>query len=134
MKDTRYFPHDQDARNDPKIKALIRKYSILGYAYYFITIEIMRSEKGYCIKDKPYIWDSISGEFGISVDEVKEFFDLCVELDLFERDGDFFFSPSLLKRMNILDSIRLKKRNAAYIMHSKYNHNIIEEPSNDNNE
>lgn len=31
VKDCYYFPHDSNARSDPKIMALIQKYGIEGY-------------------------------------------------------------------------------------------------------
>jgi hypothetical protein len=123
-KDTRYFTHDHDARHDPKIEALIRIWDVVGYAYYFMTIEIMRAEKGYCLKEKTYVFESLSHQFKIPVDKVKQFLQDCIDLELFERDGQNIFSPSLLKRMIKLDTIRERKRAGAYAMHERLGHNI----------
>ena len=49
-KDAYYFPHDSNARHDPKIMALIAELSPLGYAYFFMLIEILREQSNYSLK------------------------------------------------------------------------------------
>lgn len=109
-KDAYYFKHDSNARNDPKIKALKQKYGVEGYGRYWIVIEILRESTNYKIEDKPYIWNSIAEEFRCPVEEAKVFIKDCIhEFNLFENGGDFFYSMSLMHRMQHLDEIRNKR-------------------------
>ena len=52
MKDSRYFKHDANARNDPKIKALLNKYKMEGYGRYWIVVEMLREASHYRLEDK----------------------------------------------------------------------------------
>ena len=114
MKDSRYFKHDSNARNDPKIKALIKKYGIVGYGKFWIIIELMREASHYRLEDEPYIWDSIAEETKSSTEEAKEFVEDCTEtFKLFVRDEGYFYSSSLLARMIQLEEIRVKRSEAA---------------------
>lgn len=134
MKDARYFPHDANARHDPKIKAIVRIHGIIAYAYYFLILENMREETGCCLKDKIYLWESLAGQCETDVEKIKSFVDDCIKFDLFERDGDKFYSPSLVRRMAKLDAMRERKRAGAYEMHKRLGHNITRdglEPSDD---
>ena len=46
-KDAYYFPHDSNARHDPKIVAMTAVYGMAGYGYYWAIIEILREQKDY---------------------------------------------------------------------------------------
>ena len=46
-KDTFYFSHDYNARNDEKIKMLIRKHGMIGYGVFWAIVEDL-----YNIKNK----------------------------------------------------------------------------------
>ena len=50
MKDSYYFSHDSNARNDPKILDMISRYGIVSYAWYWILIEMMREQKDFRLK------------------------------------------------------------------------------------
>ena len=114
MKDSRYFKHDANARNDPKIKALIKKHGIEGYGRYWVIIEIMRESSHYRLEEEAYIWDSIAEELKISSQEAKEFVGDCVNsFKLFVQDDGHFYAPSLLARMIQLQEVREKRSLAA---------------------
>ena len=46
-KDAYYFPHDCNARNDPKILALRSVFGAEGYGVYWMLIEILREQPDY---------------------------------------------------------------------------------------
>ena len=123
-----YFTHDHNARHDAKIKALIKKYGIEGYGRFWMLVEIMRETNGYKISQKKYVLESLAEEMKCSVEEMTQFIKDCVEFELFVQDDGFFYSESLIVRMAKLEAIRDKNRSAAYIMHSKYGHNITKDP------
>lgn len=109
-----YFKHDQNARHNPKIKALIKEYGIEGYGRYWIILESMRRQSNYKIEDKEYIWLALAEDMNITIDEVKKFVQDCVDkFSLFYKDENgFFYSESFLLRMIKLDEIRVKRAEA----------------------
>ncbi len=116
MKDAYYFKHDATARDDHKIKALINKYKLLGYAYYWILLEEMRKEKGYKLQiDKKFTLEALAEQMQCTCKEVKDFIKDCVEeFELFVQEDGILYSESFLERMSKLDEIRQKRVLAAY--------------------
>ena len=116
MKDAYYFKHDATARDDHKIKALINKYKLLGYAYYWILLEEMRKEKGYKLPiDKKFTLDALAEQMQCTCSQVKEFVKDCIEeFELFVKENGWLYSESFLERMSKLDEIRQKRSLAAY--------------------
>ena len=118
MKDAYYFKHDAHARHDPKIQALIDKYSMEGYGRFWVVVEMLREDAHYRLEDKPYVWRSLANQFQCSTETAKQFMTDCVEeFNLFKKEGKFIFSDSLLKRMLHLDEIREKRRYAGRMSH-----------------
>ena len=105
MKDAYYFSHDSNARNDQRIMKLRMKYGAEGYGIYFMIIEILRDTENYTLS----INDISSISFDIRVDENK-LEDVLKNYNLFEFDGDLFYSKSLSRRMEKLDKIKEKRR------------------------
>ena len=129
-KDARYFPHDDNARTDPKIEAMVNKYKMEGYGRYWVIIENLRADRTHKIQEKDYVYESLAKQMDCSVDEVKEFIQDCItKYELFVQEDGFFYSESLLRRMAKLEAMRDKNRSAAYIMHHKYGHNITKDPN-----
>lgn len=113
-KDAYYFTHDANARHDPKIKSLINKYGIEGYGRFWVIIEMLREATRYKLEDKKYIWEALAEQMKIEVKETRQFIkDCCEEFELFTANGTSFYSESLLKRMQRLDEIKEKRRDAA---------------------
>jgi hypothetical protein len=105
MKQSIYFSHDSDARNDLKIKALIKKYGIEGYGVYWVFIEIMRMQNDYKLSKKTYVLEGISDEIGKEIQYVHGFIDDCISFELFASDDQFIWSESFLNRMGKKDEI-----------------------------
>jgi len=120
MKDSYYFKHDSNARNDPKIKALINKYGMEGYGRFWVIVEMMREDSTYKLADKQYIWNALAEQMQCTCKEVQEFIKDCVkDFELFIQEDGFFYSSSLLGRMAKLDNIRQKRSYAAQVMHEQ---------------
>lgn len=120
MKDAYYFKHDSNARNDPKIKALIHKYGIEGYGRFWIIIEMLRESSNYKLEDEVYMWDALAEQMKCSVDETKKFVEDCCEIfKLFIQADGFFYSMALTVRMEKLDEIRQKRKYAAEVRWGK---------------
>lgn len=111
MKSTYYFSHDSNARHDIKIQALRSVHGVAGYGKYWIIIEMMRESAGYKLKlNNKVLLIALSREFECSADEVKNFINDCIyDFGLFICDDDFFWSDSLVQRMELAEI----KRNAS---------------------
>lgn len=109
MKDAYYFSHDANARHDPRILILRARFKEAGYAWYFMTLEMMREAHDYQLKNDDYIYAVLGLEFGVQPDVAKRFMDSCVELDLF-KSGQSFYSESLLRRMSQKEKMTMARR------------------------
>lgn len=111
MKDAYYFSHDSNARNDTKILAMRSDYGIAGYGMYWIIIETLRDESDYKLSLKPYTIKALAMQMNLDIETVNKFIDDCInQYELFEIDGDYFWSESLCRRMEKLDDIREKRK------------------------
>ena len=104
MKDAYYFSHDSNARNDHRIMKLRMEYGMEGYGVYWTIIEMLREQSDYTlpIDSIELISYEIRSESNLIEKVIKEF-------NLFEIDGDCFYSRSLARRMERLDSLRVKR-------------------------
>lgn len=106
MKDSYYFSHDSNARTDERILAVRAKYGAKGYGIYFMIIEMLREANAYQMLKQ---CSSIAYELHESVEEVQ---DVIENFGLFEFCEDYFFSPSLKKRMDRKNEMVEKRRQA----------------------
>jgi DnaD/phage-associated family protein len=114
MKDAIYFSHDSNARNDIKIKAMRKEYGSIGYAAFWIIIEMLRESDDYALPLKIYTHIAIEDEVGeTEFDSEKFIMDCIVKYELFETDNKNFWSKSLIKRMNKKDEVVKKRKEAA---------------------
>jgi hypothetical protein len=107
-KDSYYFPHDYNARNDNKIISVRMKYGAAGYGVYFMLIEKLRESADYkCVKDYNTIAFDLRVDASIVKSIVEDF-----GLFAFTESGECFYSESLLQRMIPLDNLRKKRSKA----------------------
>lgn len=107
-KKTFYFPHDANARNDEKILAVRMKYGMEGYGIYFTLIEKLLESTDYTLlKD----YNTIAFELRVGAEKVKS---IVEEFGLFQftECGKLFYSESLKSRMDPLEELREKRREA----------------------
>jgi hypothetical protein len=115
MKDAYYFSHDANARNDPKILALRSVYGYEGYGWYWALIEMLREQRDYKLKlDGKYDCNAYAMQMQCTADAVKKFINDCIfEFELFDSDGVYFWSNSLIRRMGLREEKSDKARKAA---------------------
>lgn len=106
-KDSFYFSHDSNARNDKNIIKLRRKSGLEGYGIYWCIIEILREEATHkmllsCI-------DDIAFQIGIISEKVS---DVIKSYGLFTIEGNYFYSESLIRRMDLYKDIKTKLSDA----------------------
>ena len=113
-KNTYYFSHDCNARNDEKILVMRSIYGLEGYAMYFMIIEILREQADFKLKDTKYLPNALAVQLGTDVETVQKFLDdCCDEFNLFVRKDGFIYSESLNRRMGIVNEISKKRKEAA---------------------
>lgn len=112
-KDTYYFSHDTNARRDPKILAMRSEYGAEGYGFYWILIEMLAEQEGYKLEHTEWVSHAIAMETQSDGNTVDSFIEKCIkDYELFKSDGKYFWSDSLLRRMEIKDSKRKKRSEA----------------------
>lgn len=93
-----YFSHDANMRNHRKVKALRNKFSN-GYAIWNMLLEYLTGIDGNTFENSDIEFELMSGDFGVSVTEIRDVVNYCISLEmLFMKDG-FIFSESLNERL-----------------------------------
>lgn len=108
-KDAYYFPHDSNARQDVKILKLRIKHGWAGYGLYWGIIEALRDQDNYSFDNEPEL---ISLAVGCSVDELIPVLETCIEVGLLVNEDGEIYSKSLKRRMEHVNEIREKRREA----------------------
>jgi hypothetical protein len=106
-----YFPHDSDMRNDPKIKALRRKFSHTGFSVWNMLLETITDADNFEIEWNNLNIELISGDFDIDPALLTEIIDYCLSINLITNNNGFIQSKSLINRFSSLLSKRKRQRN-----------------------
>lgn len=105
-KDTFYFSHDYNARNDSKIKKLLSKHGYPGYGMFWAIIEDLYNNANALPTD----YDSIAFDLRTTPDVIKS---LINDFDLFVIDANHFGSLSVERRLNERNDKSVKARESA---------------------
>lgn len=126
MKEAYYFSHDSNARHDPKILSMRSVYGSEGYGWYWIIIEMLREQDEFKIEITKYVWNALAMQTQCNADAMHKFVDDCInEFKLFVSDGEFFWSESLQRRMEIRNDKSEKARKAAEARWGKSSSNKV---------
>lgn len=114
-----YFSHDSNALADIKISAMRCDYGLEGYGLYWAIIEMLRNEETYKLPLSKNMYRKIKIDTGTTID-VEQYINDCIseykEVDdgngLFNTDGKYFWSESLLRRMTKMEEVSTKRRQA----------------------
>lgn len=139
-KDTYYFSHDVNASSDPKIVAMISEYGMIAYAWWWIIIEKLASSEDYKLPLKKYTFIALDNELEVKAEqnltcvqhvlnknehvfEQNELCSMCsflfinsliLDFELLACDDEYFWSPSLTRRLELRkvknEEIREKRR------------------------
>lgn len=118
-KDTYYFSHDSNALSDPKILSMRCDYDLEGYGLYWAIIEMLRNESTYRLSLDKTTYRAIQMQTHTKIN-VEEYIDNCINEykessqgnGLFNTDGTYFWSESLLSRMSKMEDVREKRSEA----------------------
>lgn len=105
-KDTFYFPHDYNARSDPKIKKLLSRHGYKGYGVYWGLIEDLYNNNN-CA---PYDIETLAYDFREDDAFMKS---ILNDFDLFTIDSDQYMSEAVRSRLIIRDEKSKKYSNSA---------------------
>ena len=114
-KETFWFKHDYDAADDDKTMLLIEQLGLEGYGIYWILIEKLRGRDGYKM---PFsVIPSLARRYMTTPEKMKT---VIMQYGLFEYDDEgFFYSVSLIERMNALDDLKNKRSMAGRLGNEK---------------
>ena len=107
MKDTFYFAHDYNARNDPKLQNVLFDLGVEGIGVFWCIIEQLYEQGG---KLPLHYCKSIA--FALHVD-FKCVERLVNDYGLFKNDGENMWSESVLNRLNRRSEVSEKRKLAA---------------------
>ena len=110
MKDTYYFSHDANARNDEKILMLRAEHRWEGYGIFWALIEMMFEARETCLYH-----DKIKGialSYNIDITLLQSVINTAIAEKLFVSDGEVFWSESLRHRKSTFQDIRNKRSKA----------------------
>lgn len=110
-KDCYYFPHDSNAKDDPKCVLLIEQLGMEGYGIYWMLVEVLRDQPDYTYPIA--LIPALARRYNTTCEKVKA---VVAGYDLFTiKDDRIFFSDSLNRRMTRLEETRVKRSNAGKI-------------------
>jgi hypothetical protein len=106
-KEAYYFSHDSNAKDDPKILQLRMEMGWEGYGLFWAIIEMLRNESDFRMRTH---YKGIAFALQSHEDCIKK---LINDFDLFQFDDQYFWSESLLKRMELKEERSEKARESA---------------------
>lgn len=115
-KDTYYFSHDYNARNDSKIKKLLAKHGYLGYGLFWAIVEDLYNNANAL----PLEYESIAFDLRTNENIVES---IINDFDLFCIDKSEFGSTSIERRLNERDEKSKKARESAFKRWNKEKNN-----------
>lgn len=104
-----YFSHDTDMRDDPKIKALRRRFNVEGYGLWCMLLESIADAENFRLTVDIEI---LAGDYGVDIELLWKVIHFCVKMGLLQTDDDInvIWSNTLDKRFAGLLSKRKRDR------------------------
>lgn len=121
-----YFPHDNSARNDPKMQELLIEMGVAGIGLYWCIVEQLYEQDNVLPMKS---CKNIAFTYHVKETDVRR---LITEFDLFENDGVNFWSASVGKRIKKQQNISEARRQSAYKMHEIHHANARKNDANAN--
>ena len=124
MKDTYYFAHDYNARNDEKILKMIQKYGWESYGLFWAIIEKLYEAGGFLEKD----YDCIAFDLRTDSERIAN----VIESGLFEFRNEKFYSKSVNARLIARKGKSEMARQSAFFRWNKIKKEDAERKGKDN--
>jgi hypothetical protein len=123
-KETFYFSHDYNARNDPKLQKLLMKQGQEGKGVYWDLIEMLYEQDGYLLLSE---CESYAFQLRTSYERITE---LIRNFDLFITNEKSFYSESVLRR---LEERKIKSNKARESVNKRWNDTNVIRTNNERN-
>lgn len=111
-KDTFYFSHDYNSRNDSKVRRLVAKHGMAGYGVFWSIVEDLYNNANALQTD----YDVIAYDLRVDESMVKS---IVEDFNLFVIDGDTFGSSSVERRLNDRNEKSIKAKRSANLRWEK---------------
>lgn len=127
MKDTFYFQHDTNARGDRKLVKLQMSHGMEGIGIFWCIVEMLYENAGYL----PLEYDRITFELRTDINVIRS---VINDFELFENDGERFWSDNALMQFNERMDKSTKASNSVKKRWEKYERNTkVKRTKNDSN-
>lgn len=103
-----YFSHDNDMRDDERIKAVRRRFSHLGYSTWNMLLERLCRAENFRIEYNDDSVDIMAGDFNIEPEQLTDIIDYLIKLKLIIQDKEIIYSQTMINRFEGL--FRKRKR------------------------
>ena len=113
-----YFSHDYHARNDEKLVELRMKYGMQAIGIYWCIIEMLYECNAKLMRTQ---CERIAYELHTDKERIAE----VIDSNLFEHDGEYFWSESCLKRIEIRQE---KSEKAKISAHNRWENKKLDKP------
>ena len=114
-----YFSHDNDMRDDERIKAVRRKFGHIGYSTWNMLLERLCRAENFKIEYNEDSIDIMAGDFHAEPEQLKEIIDYLIKLKLIIQQGEIIFSQTMINRFEGL--FRKRKRDVERLSPTKTN-------------
>ncbi len=98
-----YFSHDAGMRNDPKIRALRKRFpascGTCGYSVYNMLLEVLTDAEFFAIEIDEVQLELLAGDFDTDTEMLSKIIEFCVKIKLFSQKNASISSCGLNKRL-----------------------------------
>lgn len=124
-----YFSHDNDMRNDPKVKALRKKFKHEGYSIYNMMLELLCRESNFKVELSELNVELISGDFDCEPSQLRCILNYCSTVNLFVIIDNVIYSNGLVKRLQPVVDKRIKAKERFLLQkQDEQSHTVTETP------
>lgn len=109
-KETYYFSHDANARNDEKILMLRAEHGMEGYGIYWALLEMMFESSDTKLSHSKV--KGIAVSYNTAITLLEDVINTAISEQLFVSDGEKFWSESLIRRKGKFQDLKKKKSEA----------------------
>lgn len=122
-----YFPHDADMRNDPRMRALRRKFGIEGYGCYCMVLELLTDADHFQFKNDSLSLELVAGDIDIETGKLESILQYCFQLDLFQLDTENNVIRCKTLRNRLEPLLSKRKRERTIVIDNDNTHSKVKE-------
>jgi hypothetical protein len=104
-----FFSHDLHGRNDGKLQRVLMKHGLKGIGAFWCIVEMLYENEGVLMRTE---CERIAFELRVDCDFILS---MINDFELFQNDGDVFYSKSVLNRLETINAKRDKAKKSAEI-------------------